>query len=122
VEVEMRKEFQEELADLINCHSIENQVNLPDYLLAEILCGIIDGIGPSMRKHMDQYEVDGPWYILFGHDAEYIGRTMSKDKARAHWQKCANDIMGKGYVGIITDKTFGHVWSHMNWASMDTWK
>jgi len=118
----MKKEFQKELANLINCHSIENLVDLPDYLLAEILCSIIDGIGPSMRKHMDQYEVDGPWYILFDDKAKYIGRTVSKDITRAHWQKCANDRDSKGYVGIITDQTFGHAWSGMNWNLVDTWK
>ena len=38
--------FEKELTDLINRHSIENEVDMPDFLLAGMICRMIEALGP----------------------------------------------------------------------------
>lgn len=52
------KEFQSELASLINKHSIENEVAMPDFLLAELLCRVIKAIGKPVKKTLDWHGGD----------------------------------------------------------------
>ncbi len=49
------KEFQSELASLINKHSIENEVDMPDFLLAELLCRVIEAIGKPVKETLHWY-------------------------------------------------------------------
>ena len=46
----MMKEFEKELTNLINKHSIENIANMPDFLLSKMICEIIEVIGPNIKK------------------------------------------------------------------------
>jgi hypothetical protein len=50
--------FEKELAHLINHHSIENMVDMPDFLLARMICCIIKAIGPSIKSTLNWYGVD----------------------------------------------------------------
>lgn len=45
--------FQNELEQLINKHSIENQCDIPDFLLAETICRFIQAIGTPFKKTLD---------------------------------------------------------------------
>lgn len=45
--------FKTELEDLINKHGIESQLNMPDFLLAEMICNMISAIGPSVKRTLD---------------------------------------------------------------------
>jgi len=47
------KNFEKELTSLINRHSIENVADMPDYLLAEMICRMIRAIGPSVKNTLD---------------------------------------------------------------------
>jgi len=47
------EEFEKELTHLINRHSIENVVDMPDYLLAGMICRMIEAMGPSIKKTLD---------------------------------------------------------------------
>jgi hypothetical protein len=49
----MSASFEAELTRLINRHSIENKVDMPDFLLARMLCAIINGIGPTIKTTLD---------------------------------------------------------------------
>lgn len=49
----MNKEFKKELTELINRYGIENCADMPDYLLAEMICNMIEGIGKSVKKTLD---------------------------------------------------------------------
>jgi hypothetical protein len=42
-------EFQVELAALINKHSIENETNTPDFMLAQYLNDCLDAFGTVMK-------------------------------------------------------------------------
>jgi hypothetical protein len=44
--------FKKELAQLINKHSIENKVDMPDFILAEMLCRMIETMGPSIKANI----------------------------------------------------------------------
>jgi len=52
------KKFEEELAGLINSHSIENLADMPDFMLAGMLCRMIDAIGPSIKRNLDWHGCD----------------------------------------------------------------
>ena len=45
--------FEKELTTLINRHSIENVVDMPDFLLAGMICRMIEAMGPSIKKTLD---------------------------------------------------------------------
>ena len=50
--------FKKELEELINKHSIESEVDMPDYLLAELLCRVIQAIGDPVKKTLDWHSCD----------------------------------------------------------------
>ena len=52
------EKFKKELEQLINRHSIENEVDMPDYLLAELLCNLIKTIGISSKANLDWHGCD----------------------------------------------------------------
>ena len=52
------KEFQSELASLIGKHSIENKVDMPDFLLAALLCRVIEAIGKPVKETLDWHGCD----------------------------------------------------------------
>ena len=47
------EEFEKELTHLINRHSIENEVDMPDFLLARMLCAMIESMGPTVKSTLD---------------------------------------------------------------------
>ena len=47
------KTFGRELTELLNKHSIENVVDMPDFLLAGMICRMIEAMGPSIKKTLD---------------------------------------------------------------------
>lgn len=50
---ETMEAFEKELTSLINRHSIENVVDMPDFLLAGMICRIIEAMGPNIKKTLD---------------------------------------------------------------------
>jgi len=51
-------EFKKELEELINKHSIENKADVPDFILAEMVCGFIESIGTQIKRTLDWHGVD----------------------------------------------------------------
>lgn len=51
-------EFEKELAQLINRHSVENEVDMPDFVLAKMICRMIEAMGPSIKKNLDWHGCD----------------------------------------------------------------
>ncbi len=49
------KEFQGELTALINKHSIEYIVGMPDFLLAAMICNIIEAIKEPLKDTLNWY-------------------------------------------------------------------
>jgi len=52
------EEFQKELEVLINKHSIENYVDMPDFLLAEMVCQFIVTLGKKIKENLDWHGCD----------------------------------------------------------------
>ena len=52
------EEFQEELIELINCHSIENGSDTPDFILAEYLVDCLKVFNKISKKRDAWYGVD----------------------------------------------------------------
>ncbi len=52
------KEFKKELESLINKHCIENYCDIPDFLLADMICKIIKSIGIISKKNLDWHGCD----------------------------------------------------------------
>ena len=50
--------FGRELTELLNKHSIENVVDMPDFLLAGMICRMIEAMGPSIKKTLDWHGCD----------------------------------------------------------------
>lgn len=50
--------FKKELECLINKHSIENQCDVPDFLLAEMVVNFIQGIGDPIKQTLDWHGCD----------------------------------------------------------------
>lgn len=44
------KAFEKELEKLINKHSVENEVNMPDFILANMVVNFISNVGKSVKK------------------------------------------------------------------------
>lgn len=49
-------EFKKELEHLINRYSIENKTDTPDFILADMVCGFIETIGPQIKKTLLWHE------------------------------------------------------------------
>jgi hypothetical protein len=47
------KAFLNELTHLINRHNIENVADTPDFLLAGMICRMIEAMGPSIKQTLD---------------------------------------------------------------------
>jgi len=54
----MNNHFQNELEQLINKHSIENECDMPDYLLAQMICNFIKAIGKPIKDTLDWHGCD----------------------------------------------------------------
>lgn len=52
------EEFKKELESLINKHSIENMVDMPDFILASMICRMIEAIGPSIKRNLAWHGCD----------------------------------------------------------------
>lgn len=50
--------FQAELKTLINRSGIENTCDIPDFLLAELICGLVKEVGKSSKKNLDWHGCD----------------------------------------------------------------
>lgn len=50
--------FQKELKELINKHSIENFCDMPDFILAEMIVNTIKGVGDTLKKNLDWHGCD----------------------------------------------------------------
>ena len=48
--------FQKELEALINKHSIENECDMPDFILAEMIVNIVKAVGQPIKKNLDWHE------------------------------------------------------------------
>ena len=51
-------EFKKELESLINKHCIENKMDVPDFIMAEMICIFIEFIGPQIKKTLDWHGCD----------------------------------------------------------------
>ncbi len=51
-------EFKKELEILINKHCIENTCDMPDFILAEMVCNFITTIGTSIKGNLDWHGCD----------------------------------------------------------------
>lgn len=60
-------EFKEELRELLNRHSIENELDMPDFLMVEMLCGIIQAVGPPFKKTRTWYAPSDQQNKLIGY-------------------------------------------------------
>jgi len=52
------KAFEKDLITLLNRYSIENVVDMPDFLLAEMVCRMIEAVGLSVKKALDWHGCD----------------------------------------------------------------
>jgi len=50
--------FEKELTQLINRYSIESMADMPDFLLAGMICRIIEAMGPSIKSALDWHGCD----------------------------------------------------------------
>lgn len=51
----MKEEFKKELKELINKHCIENDCDMPDFILAEMICDLIVESGKNIKKTLICY-------------------------------------------------------------------
>lgn len=86
-EPEITKEFQNELAQLINRHSVENQAGMPDFIMAEMLCNIIKAVGPKVKKTLTWHGCDS---ICHSKEKRYVaapaGAELGADEQRVRKQ------------------------------------
>jgi len=58
------EKFKKELKTLINRHSIENYVDMPDFLLADLICVFIVASGVSIKRNLDWHGCDSVCHDL----------------------------------------------------------
>lgn len=54
----MMENFKKELESLINKHGIEDLIDMPDFILADMICRMIESIGPSVKQTLDWHGCD----------------------------------------------------------------
>lgn len=54
----MKENFRTDLIKLLNRYSIENECDMPDFLLADLLIGTIKAIGKPIKKTLDWHGCD----------------------------------------------------------------
>lgn len=54
----LNKQFKKELEDLLNKHSVENECDMPDFLLAEMIANFIQAVGEPIKKNLDWHGCD----------------------------------------------------------------
>jgi len=52
------KNFRQELTELINKHSIENIGDIPDFILASLICDFIRDLGEHTKQLLDWHGCD----------------------------------------------------------------
>jgi len=57
-ETQPRVRFEKELSGLINRHCIENDVDMPDFLLARMICQMLAAMGPVIKDTLDWHGCD----------------------------------------------------------------
>ena len=73
--------FEKQLAQLINQHSIENVADIPDFLLAGMICRIIEAMGPSIKKTLDWHGCDSVCHSSPNAEAETSERSGDSSPA-----------------------------------------
>ncbi len=58
--------FKKDLGRLINFHSIENYCDMPDYLLAEMICNFIKAVGQNIKTNLDWHGCDSAYHSRVG--------------------------------------------------------
>jgi hypothetical protein len=66
------KSFEDELTDLINRHSMENESNTPDFILARYMQGCLTNFNAAV-KFREQ------WYGRDGHTPEFLQMEEQSD-------------------------------------------
>jgi hypothetical protein len=61
---ELFKSFRNELTTLINRHSIDAMVGMPDFVLSKMLCRIIRAMEPGIKKTLDWHGCDSVCHPL----------------------------------------------------------
>ena len=56
--MENRKEFEAELASLLNKYSMENYWDMPDFLMASMVTNFITECGHTMKSNLDWHGAD----------------------------------------------------------------
>jgi len=51
-------EFKKDLEALLNRHSIENEVDMPDFILAEMVCRFIVAVGEPIKRTLTWHGCD----------------------------------------------------------------
>jgi len=64
------KLFKKDLETLINKHSIENECDVPDFILAEMIVNFIKAIGTPIKKTLDWHGCDSICHPKFTNEAE----------------------------------------------------
>ena len=51
-------EFEKELRELINRHNMEQAMDMPDWLMARLMCNMIEVMGSIVKKTLDWHGCD----------------------------------------------------------------
>ena len=73
------EEFKEGLTHLINRHGIENVADMPDFLLAGMICRMIEAMGPSIKKTLGWHGCDSVCHPSPNTAAEGQARRQASD-------------------------------------------
>ena len=52
--------FESELQSLINKYSVENTLDMPDFILAEMICRMLEVMGPKIKNTLDWHGCKSP--------------------------------------------------------------
>ena len=61
------EEFKKELEKLINKYCIENYCDMPDFILADMICELIKSIGISSKANLDWHGCDSVCHLSKQH-------------------------------------------------------
>lgn len=76
--------FEKDLENIINRHSIENKIDMPDFILANMISRIIDAIGPCVKRTLDWHGCDSICHPLPKGDPELVFAPESDISAKYH--------------------------------------
>lgn len=98
------EKFKKELENLINKHSIENMWDMPDFIMADMICDFIRTTGPHLKQNLDWHGCDSICHPAPNHLVD-VGDTLTNYAKETSMEEIAEKFSKLRFDGEGTPKS-----------------